>query len=503
MANSDSGRNTTRPHSAYQGQSLRPDTLPFESEPQSEPIASEDFLYHLSRGSELLMENQVEPAKEALELALSLQPRDVAGQGLLGVVYFRLGLYPRAIDIYQKIVAGCPDEVTPKVNLALCYLKTGQHPAARELLEDVVQREPLHQRAWAYLGLVFQFAHDFAKAHAAFERAAQPAMAERMLRAAEQSSVIEEESIASERWELRAAAEDAFSELTNKASPFIAAEPVPFDSEIRAGKWRATEPGEAGIPEPDRVPRRPSTPPPSVRPPPLPPIDGADWASNPARTHAEAHPFEHQGAQSCLREWLSERAPISVNSSVSRVDEKTILVDLSEPFAIRADSVSLVTPASVARREMRVLVRARGLLTEEPLGGPQVPIIGFVGPGRLLARTTLASLELFELDEESITVRTSALLGLSLSLSYESERLRFPRGVELDVVRISGRGTIALALGMLARAIPVDLGGLVVRISDIVGWTARVLPEPVDPAESPGHSRGFLALFGEGTAILG
>ena len=68
---------------------------PPESERDSLPsnvFAGEDFLFHLYRGSELLQDNHVEQAKEELERALKLQPRDSEGQGLLGVVYFRLGM---------------------------------------------------------------------------------------------------------------------------------------------------------------------------------------------------------------------------------------------------------------------------------------------------------------------------------------------------------------------------------------------------------------------------
>ena len=53
--------------------------------------ANEDFLFHLYRGSELLQDNRVHEAKEELEQALHLQPRDAKGQDLLAVVYFVLG----------------------------------------------------------------------------------------------------------------------------------------------------------------------------------------------------------------------------------------------------------------------------------------------------------------------------------------------------------------------------------------------------------------------------
>ena len=82
-------------------------------------VAQEDFLFHLYRGSELLQENRVLEAKEELEFALTMQPSDPKGQDLLGAVYFRLGLYPRAIQIYEALEHGFPNDASIKVNLAL------------------------------------------------------------------------------------------------------------------------------------------------------------------------------------------------------------------------------------------------------------------------------------------------------------------------------------------------------------------------------------------------
>ena len=137
-----------------------------EAPPSAGGFDGEDFLYHLYRGSELLQDNCVPQAKEELERALKLQPQDTEGQGLLGVVYFRLGLYPRAIGIYEEIIKACPNEVSPRVNLGLCYLKTGQSHLARDVLEEVIQRVPDHVRAWGYLGLTFERLGELAKAEA-------------------------------------------------------------------------------------------------------------------------------------------------------------------------------------------------------------------------------------------------------------------------------------------------------------------------------------------------
>ena len=141
-----------------------------DSERPSSNFDGEDFLYHLYRGSELLQDNCVGEAKEELERALALQPQDAAGQGLLAVVYFRLGLYPRAIRIFEDLVRAVPTEITPRVNLGLCYLKTGQNTLAREVLEEVTRRVPNHRRAWGYLGLLYERMNDFEKALEAFHR---------------------------------------------------------------------------------------------------------------------------------------------------------------------------------------------------------------------------------------------------------------------------------------------------------------------------------------------
>src|SRR5271170_45334 len=107
--------------------------------PPSHDVAGEDFLFHLYRGSELLQDNRVHDAKAELEQALSLQPSDPKGQDLLGIVYFRLGLYPRAIAIYEQLIKLHPDALEPRINLALSYLKTGQPEQARFELETVVE----------------------------------------------------------------------------------------------------------------------------------------------------------------------------------------------------------------------------------------------------------------------------------------------------------------------------------------------------------------------------
>src|SRR5258708_23320262 len=144
-------------------------------------VEQEDFLFHLYRGSELLQENRVLEAKEELEFALTVQPLDAKGQDLLGTVYFRLGLYPRAIQIYEALEPQFPRDTSIKINLALAYLKTGQPEPARRVLRGAVALQPDHKRAWGYLGLALQNLGELDQAQAAFSPgrprvAAEPAL---------------------------------------------------------------------------------------------------------------------------------------------------------------------------------------------------------------------------------------------------------------------------------------------------------------------------------------
>src|SRR5678816_3193496 len=109
-------------------------------------VVAEEFLFHLYRGSELLQDSRVHEAKEALEHALLLQPRDPKGQDLLATVYFRIGLYPRAIQIYEQLKQDNAESPSIRINLALCYLKTGQAARARDELEYVIRAIPDHKR---------------------------------------------------------------------------------------------------------------------------------------------------------------------------------------------------------------------------------------------------------------------------------------------------------------------------------------------------------------------
>lgn len=211
--------------------------------------SEDDFLFHLYRGAELLQDNQVHEAKSELESALRARPKDPRGQDLLAIVYFRLGLYPRAIQIYEGIVDAFAQEPTPRINLGLCYLKTDQPTLAKAQFQQALQIDPNHLRAWGYLGLALQQTGDLEGATKAFERAGRYSMVRR-IRAEhnnERPALQPDEPALSVRdWsELRRIAEQAFHELDSDGDAFQLAPPSKRSAQVPNEKWVALEPGQA------------------------------------------------------------------------------------------------------------------------------------------------------------------------------------------------------------------------------------------------------------------
>jgi uncharacterized protein (AIM24 family) len=143
----------------------------------------EEFLNNLYRGGELLAAGKVIEAKDYLERAFKLQPKNEKGQNLLGLTYFKLGLFDRAAEIYEILVKDNPVDPTLRVNLGLVYLKTHALPRAVHEFETAVDLAPDHKKAHNYLGLALAQLGNYAEAREHFIEAGSDAMAQKMERA--------------------------------------------------------------------------------------------------------------------------------------------------------------------------------------------------------------------------------------------------------------------------------------------------------------------------------
>ncbi|QAT86151.1 hypothetical protein EJ065_4603 [Corallococcus coralloides] len=145
--------------------------------------ADEEFQQQLQRGSELLGAGKVTEAKDFLERAHQLQPRHEKAQNLLGLTYFKLGLFDRAADLYEMLVRDNPVDPTLRVNLGLVYLKTNALQRAAREFETATDLAPDHKKAHNYLGLTFAQMGEYGRAREHFLLSGSDAMAEKMSRA--------------------------------------------------------------------------------------------------------------------------------------------------------------------------------------------------------------------------------------------------------------------------------------------------------------------------------
>jgi uncharacterized protein (AIM24 family) len=143
----------------------------------------DEFLQNLYRGGELLSSGQVAEAKDFLERAHALQPQNQRGQNLLGMAYFKLGIFDRAAEIYEILVHENPADPTLRVNLGLVFLKQNSLPRAIREFEISADLAPDYKKAQNYLGLAYVQEGNYEKARECFIAAGSATMAEKMEKA--------------------------------------------------------------------------------------------------------------------------------------------------------------------------------------------------------------------------------------------------------------------------------------------------------------------------------
>lgn len=467
--------------------------------PSSRDVAGEEFLFHLYRGSEMLQDSRVHDAKAELEQALALQPSDPKGQDLLAIVYFRLGLYPRAIAIYERLILTHPDATTPRINLALCYLKTGQAPAARAELERVLQTNPTHGRAWGYLGLAFQRMGDNERAGHAFAAGGHDAMARRFLEMGSTSALpsLRPEPLASESAEVRKAASEAYQAIDRAEAGFRRADEP---SGRPSGTWAAVEPGRERM-------SSPSTPPPGVAPPPRAPElqpaplprELVQEAVVPSAASEPRGTAPRRAAEFARDHLVVFPRDLRVSQHVSGL----VLVQASQSFAIRLEFVrAMAYPSGYATAAMSRKMRGRSL--EEPLGGQSSPIVEVNGKGQMiLAPTAGKRLHALAVEDDALYLREDVVCGFEPGVSYENGRLALGDGDAIAMLQLRGSGAVVAALPEPISALEITTDrGTSVRALTVLGWVGRVVPRVLPPSEAPAGVRGYVAFAGEGMVIV-
>ncbi len=225
-----------------------------------DPAREEEFLGALYKGGELLAAGNIVEAREHLEKAHGLEPKNEKAQNLLGLAYFKLGLFDQASEVYEKLVNENPTDATLRVNLGLVYLKTNHLERSIHEFETATDLEPTHKKAHNYLGLALAQQGAYVKAREHFELAGSDQMAEKMARAISAQTTPSGPHAAVAKQSPKTVVLGSDEELPPKPAPPVALEPpkqdddtieVMSDEELPSDVYVVPEDAQAASPPPE------------------------------------------------------------------------------------------------------------------------------------------------------------------------------------------------------------------------------------------------------------
>ena len=128
-------------------------------------------LYELiSEAMAASQDRQYQDSVQKLTLALATEPNSVPVHYLLGMDYYRLGNFPRAIDHFQHVLDVSPDYSLAAYQLGLSYARAGDMTSAIQTLQRALQLDPTNFSAAYNLGAAYTHQGKIAEAAAAFRQ---------------------------------------------------------------------------------------------------------------------------------------------------------------------------------------------------------------------------------------------------------------------------------------------------------------------------------------------
>jgi Flp pilus assembly protein TadD len=417
----------------------------------------EEFLLHLTRGTELIGAGDPDGARAVLERARSLRPKDVKVLGLLGQAYYRLGRFEDAGDVWQRLVDESPVEPAARVNLGLARLKAKRHADAAKQLEIALDLNPEHPKAMGYLGLALLEGGDPAAARAWFVRAGSEQMIARC-----------DELIA-------AAGAPAPEAQAEAEAPAQGARAPDGDA---AGREEPLEP--IATPLPGALPGAPVEVPSAVE-------------AAPAASLAPSSP-----ELPALSAWAAARVLAPEAAGTFGVRDGVLAVSVRGEVRVRLTGLFAVRGPIALAGEVK---RFRGRATDTPFGEGAARMHRASGEGVLLLRAGDRRLGALALGGEAAYFREDVVCGLEAGIAFENGRVPSSAG-ELNLVHIRGQGAVLLATRGAPVAIDVAPGApLRLPLAALVGWIGALTPRLGPLAEDADTAPLAVELTGEGRAL--
>jgi Tetratricopeptide repeat len=464
---------------------------------------SDEFIQALYRGGELLTEGKVIEAKEYLERAITLRPENERCQNLLGLTYFKLGVFEKAAEVYGGLVKANPADPTLRVNLGLVHLKTNLLARAIREFETAIDLAPDHAKAHNYLGLALAQSGDYARAREHFLAAGSQQMAERMTRAMASG-------YGAEISEMPSASYSPVVNGPGSEQPTIM--PDEATQSFYAGP-RSTDDAQPAAPAAQET----------------------DWSSQlgemsqemPAAPEMIAPHYPVEQMQPIepnpVQNGYQLSAPVetfAAPTTVLRTLTPTIQI-LREPpsgsFQVEQSGVTMWVNGQLLTRLTGLVAscgslafsperkRFRDRTTDRWFGEGAFRMARVQGQGALYFRTEGRIFLPLELDGESAYFREDRVFALENTLAFENGRLPAPFTTDFDLVHLRGSGLVLLGLDADMHSLEIsEMRPAIIPLERLVGWQGRLTPRlsallPDDQGKV--HQVG-LELTGDGFGLL-
>ncbi len=456
----------------------------------------DQFEHHLVAGSELLRQSRIKEAQQQLLSALELQPTNAKALALLGLAYFRGGMFHDAAPVYEALVQQAPSDAGYRLNLGLVNLKLGRSNDAIEQLTKCRELDPGQSRAVGYLGLAYTRAGRYAEAYQSFLQAGQADLAQEVVH-----HLTDQERIAIEA-AVKVPAEIQLSQPTIAVAP--PPKPEPPDTIAAAVQNKAEPPPPPPEPVmPQRV---------VVEPDPARvkevhsdagAISGAIESAAPslaAATTGSRLPSGSRAPQP-LSEFATARLvrpeegdhPFEITSAgvlILRVEgrmyARTEGVDVTggdlsyEPATRRVRGAQTQEQFATGERQM-YLVSGKGILIASPLGGEFTAV---------------------QLDDDIFYLREDVVFAFEPTVRWENGHVPGSRA-RIPMVQFRGGGAVVFRTPRPLLAIKLAPERvLYVDANALAGWIGRVVPRAVAPAGTSRLSELFVECTGEGVVLV-
>ena len=335
------------------------------------------------------------------------------------------------------------------------------------MLEEVVELDSTHVRAWGYLGITYERLGELKLAETAFLRGGHDALAKNIGKGTDEEPRKGTMPGNAALSALQAAFDDPDT-MGNRTRP----------GGLAVGTGAGYSPRLTSPPAPAaavaRIRSMSSEPPPSldtdVR-------NLRELASDTNLTAPSGEPLQRVG-----HDWLLH------------IGEKA-------SFYVRAESVRAMhgkLQNIVGRR------KPRGTETEEVLGGAFGALVQLQGVGTLVLTPRYSHrFVAVNVGEEPFFVREEALACFDAKLSYESGRFQNLDDSLAHLVQMRGVGSALLESPSEVRSLEAgENRGVVIRLSSLLGWSGRLVPHVLAPEDSISGQRGFISLTGRGNVFF-